>query len=221
MRALVITDSRFVAEIIQRSLRSDAGIDVLDYIDGQRSCHDEIVAVQPDVIVLDEMAQPALALARIQEARAAAADAKLVLLTARMQDAWLAEAVAAGADAAVSKSLHPRGIAMLIRAISSEAVYHSFVQGRAPKQESLPKNGAGLTRREHEILQQVAEGASNGAIAARLCVTEQTVKFHLSNVYRKLGVANRTQASRYAHVHRLVGSASAPHKPRSLPSAAA
>jgi DNA-binding NarL/FixJ family response regulator len=180
-----------------------------------------MAAEQPDVVVLDEMAKPALALARIQEARAAAPDAKVVLLTGRMHEAWLAEAVEAGADAAVCKSLHPRGVAMLIRAISSETVYHSFAQGPARKNKPAPANGAGLTRREREILQRVAEGASNGDIAASLCVTEQTVKFHLSNVYRKLGVANRTQASRYAHVHRLVESPVAPPKPRSLPTAAA
>ena len=50
----------------------------------------------------------------------------------------------------------------------------------------------------------MAAGASNSAIAAELWITQQTVKFHLSNVYRKLGVANRTQASRYAHVHGLL-----------------
>ena len=61
-----------------------------------------------------------------------------------------------------------------------------------------------LTRRELEILRLVAAGASNGHIARQLWVTEQTIKFHLSNVYRKLGVANRTEASHYAHVHELI-----------------
>ena len=50
----------------------------------------------------------------------------------------------------------------------------------------------------------MASGASNDRIACDLWVTEQTVKFHLSNVYRKLGVSNRTQASHYAHLHGLL-----------------
>jgi DNA-binding CsgD family transcriptional regulator len=62
----------------------------------------------------------------------------------------------------------------------------------------------GLTARELEILGLVAEGASNSSIARQLWVTEQTVKFHLSNVYRKLGVANRTEASHHAHVNGLL-----------------
>ena len=61
-----------------------------------------------------------------------------------------------------------------------------------------------LSSRELEVLKLVAGGATNGDIARKLWVTEQTVKFHLSNVYRKIGVANRTEASRYAHVNGLV-----------------
>ncbi len=61
-----------------------------------------------------------------------------------------------------------------------------------------------LTSRELEVLQLVAGGATNGEIAQKLWVTEQTVKFHLSNVYRKLEVGNRTEASHYAHVKGLV-----------------
>ena len=62
----------------------------------------------------------------------------------------------------------------------------------------------GLTKRELEILQLVAEGHSNGELARTLWVTEQTVKFHLSNIYRKLNVANRTEASRWAQLNGLL-----------------
>ena len=61
-----------------------------------------------------------------------------------------------------------------------------------------------LTRRELELLKLVAEGHSNAQVARMLWVTEQTVKFHLSNVYRKLGVANRTEASRWAQTRGLL-----------------
>jgi DNA-binding NarL/FixJ family response regulator len=56
-----------------------------------------------------------------------------------------------------------------------------------------------LTSREHEILTLAAEGLTNARIAGELQITHQTVKFHLSNAYRKLGAANRTEASRYLH----------------------
>ena len=63
---------------------------------------------------------------------------------------------------------------------------------------------ADLTRREVEILRLVAEGHSNAQLARMLWVTEQTVKFHLSNVYRKLDVSNRTEASRWAQLNGLL-----------------
>jgi DNA-binding CsgD family transcriptional regulator len=74
------------------------------------------------------------------------------------------------------------------------------VQSTHVPTEDLPD----LTRRELEILQLVAEGHSNTQLAKMLWVTEQTVKFHLSNVYRKLDVANRTEASRWAQLHGLL-----------------
>ena len=63
---------------------------------------------------------------------------------------------------------------------------------------------ARLTRRELDILRLVAQGRSNSQVAAILWVTEQTVKFHLANMYRKLGVSNRTEASHWAIAQGLV-----------------
>src|SRR5262249_56265900 len=63
---------------------------------------------------------------------------------------------------------------------------------------------AGLTERETAILKALASGLSNKAIAKELWVAEQTVKFHLTNIYRKLDVANRTEAARYAYEHALI-----------------
>ena len=62
-----------------------------------------------------------------------------------------------------------------------------------------------VTRREAEILRLVAEGHSNADVARMLWIAEQTVKFHLSNIYRKLNVSNRTEASRWAQLHGLLG----------------
>jgi DNA-binding CsgD family transcriptional regulator len=83
----------------------------------------------------------------------------------------------------------------------------SGASGVAAIEPDLP-----LTGRELEILQLVASGSTNGDVARRLWVTEQTVKFHLRNIYRKLDVANRTQASHFAHVNGLVKAQTAPRE---------
>jgi DNA-binding NarL/FixJ family response regulator len=65
---------------------------------------------------------------------------------------------------------------------------------------------AGLSEKEIAILQHLAEGRSNRQIAAELFISEQTVKFHLRNIYRKLGINSRTEAMRFAYEHDLVES---------------
>jgi DNA-binding CsgD family transcriptional regulator len=80
--------------------------------------------------------------------------------------------------------------------------------GRTIRQ--APERLLGLTPREIEILRLASEGHSNAQLAKHLWVTEQTIKFHLSNIYRKLDVANRTEASRWAHSHGLLPAVSEP-----------
>ena len=114
------------------------------------------------------------------------------------------EAFDAGAHAVLSKSMHSVSLGTMLREVVRGNVVHRF-ERRPP----APAAECPLTLREKEILGFVAEGATNGQIARMLWVTEQTVKFHLSNTYRKLGVANRTEASHYAHMNNLVTAAEA------------
>ena len=96
----------------------------------------------------------------------------------------------------------------LVAAIARQPI-HAVANGAARQEprETPPLPVAEpnpLTARELEILGAVAEGHTNARIGRLLWVTEQTVKFHLSNIYRKLGVSNRTEASRYALVNGMV-----------------
>jgi DNA-binding NarL/FixJ family response regulator len=130
----------------------------------------------------------------------AAPRAHVLLLTMAMKEDWLDDALSAGAHGILCKGLHPLSFATLVREIVSGNVYHRYVPAERVRKEP----DLGLTKREMEILQLMAGGAQNGVIARELWVTEQTVKFHLSNIYRKLGVRNRTEAAHYAHVHGLL-----------------
>ena len=103
-------------------------------------------------------------------------------------------AFAAGAAAFVVKTASKTDIGAALRLAQSPAIHVA---------RSLPAiaDNEALTRREYEILQLVAEGHSNAVIGRKLWLVEQTVKFHLSNVYRKIGVQNRTAAARWAELH--------------------
>jgi DNA-binding NarL/FixJ family response regulator len=207
-RLMIVADHSFVVQAIRLALRQTAGFQVVGFFDGRSSVRDALVQLRPDVVVVDDMQEAENALARMREISEVAPDAKSLLLTLRMDSEWLDEAFAAGTHAVVSKTVHPVSLGTLLREISQGNVALRY-QPRvvAPNRQDCP-----LTDRELEILRLVAEGHTNGRIARELWVTEQTVKFHLSNTYRKLGVANRTEASRYAHLHNLT--AELVHEPR-------
>jgi DNA-binding NarL/FixJ family response regulator len=131
----------------------------------------------------------------------------VILLAGEVTPTRLAAAEAAGAHAVISRSVQASSLGVLLREIAAGTVYHAFGDTRREVPETRVE---GLTSRELEVLRLVAAGLPNVAIAGQLWVTEQTVKFHLSNVYRKLGVANRTQASHYAHMRGLVDATSRP-----------
>ncbi len=200
MRALIVADHNLAAEAIRGELRHAGACDVIGYVDGRHPCDHAVATAKPDVVVIDEMTPQTPLLSRIREIRAVVPKAKLLLLTVRMDEAFLAEAVGSGIDAAVAKTMHPGSLGVLVREVARGNVFHTF----APVAVERSSDQFGLTARELEILRLVAGGLSNARIAAKLWVTEQTVKFHLSNTYRKLGVANRTEASRYAYMHDLV-----------------
>jgi DNA-binding NarL/FixJ family response regulator len=124
-------------------------------------------------------------------------------------------ALAAGAAAYVVKTTHPDDLAAAVRQSFNHSVYLAAARPASPAVSPVKpdENKAGLTRREREILGLVAEGHSNAQLARMLWVTEQTVKFHLSNIYRKLEVSNRTEASRWAQLNGLLPSVSTRPEP--------
>jgi DNA-binding NarL/FixJ family response regulator len=131
---------------------------------------------------------------------------KIIVLSMYEDAEHIESAFAAGADAYVFKSAHPDDLAAAVRQAFEHSIYLAYSRPSrrpAPAAVGAPE----LTRRELEILQLVGEGHSNAHVARTLWVTEQTVKFHLSNVYRKLGVSNRTEASRWAYRRGLLGQA--------------
>lgn len=199
-RLLIIADHSLVIHGIRLALRQTAGFQVAGFVDGRVPVAGTLERIVPDVVLMDDMQDPEHALDRLREVTAVLPEAQSVLLTQRMDDEWLGEAFEAGAHAVISKSVHPVALGTLLREISQGNVVHRH-QARPAAAEAYD---CPLTQRELEILRLVAEGHTNGHIARQLWVTEQTVKFHLSNTYRKLGVANRTEASRYAYVHDLV-----------------
>jgi DNA-binding NarL/FixJ family response regulator len=209
---VIVADSSFVVETIRLALKNTARLKVLGKVDGRASIRSAVQQCQPDIVLIDEMQNSSDCLERIRECREEASASTIVLLTMRMDDEWLGEALGAGVDACVSKSSHLPSLGTLIREIVSRNIVCAAPRAAAEAAQPLAAH-EDLTAREREILLLVADGLTNATIGKQLWVTEQTVKFHLSNIYRKLDVSNRTEASRFVHT-------GGPARPRLAPAAA-
>jgi DNA-binding NarL/FixJ family response regulator len=148
------------------------------------------------------------ALALLRRVREGHPHVRQVVLSECAEPEHIDAAFAAGAVVYCIKTAEPEDLASAIRQAFYHSIFVADVRRVATSAHPAPRNdaaGAELTRREREILKLVAEGHSNAQLARMLWVTEQTVKFHLSNIYRKLDVANRTEASRWAQLNGLLG----------------
>jgi DNA-binding NarL/FixJ family response regulator len=209
---VIVADSSFVVETIRLALKNTARLKVLGKVDGRGSISGAVRECQPDIVLVDEMQNSEDCLERIRECRDETPDSTIVLLTMRMDDDWLGDALGAGVDACVSKSSHLPSLGTLIREIVSRNIVCAAPRAAVEAAQPLAAHDD-LTAREREILILVADGLTNATIGKQLWVTEQTVKFHLSNIYRKLDVSNRTEASRFVHT-------GGPARPRLAPAVA-
>jgi DNA-binding NarL/FixJ family response regulator len=214
-RVLVVANSSAIVYAFRRVLRQTSGFTLVGYVAGHAPIGAVVSDVQPDVVIVDDLGASTVAIKRVAEVRSAFSSAKIILFVPDTSLDWLEDAVAAGAHAVLSKTIDAVSAGTLLREIVRGTVFHCLadptVRTGRPAVDAEPAHAAlGLTQRELELLRLVASGATNSHLAGQLFVTEQTVKFHLSNIYRKLGVANRTQASRFAYANGLVAANSTP-----------
>jgi len=162
-----------------------------------------IARTSPDVVLLD-LRMPEMdgfkCLELIGERHAGV---KVVVLSGLDDPQSIQRALTSGAVSFVSKQADPRELVTVVREAARGTVERTVV---VPERNGAePAVDAGLTRSEVRVLESLARGLSNKEIAKELWLTEQTVKFHLTNIYGRLGVANRTEAVRHAFQHGLVG----------------
>jgi DNA-binding NarL/FixJ family response regulator len=206
-RLVVVAEDSLIVEAIAIGLRRSGEFSVVGHVDGRSASAAGIVAASPDVVLVDQSADFDQA-ELIRQIKAERDNVTVIILTLAPDSATLDPLFDAGAAAAVSKAAQPQALATLIRETLDGRMLHLYKPPRSTPEtavDSLPAEGSLLSTRELQVLKLLASGSTNSEIARTLWVTEQTVKFHLSNIYRKLGVANRTEASRFAHVHGLIG----------------
>jgi len=186
--------TRIGVEIVARTTSATEALTLIDEL-------------RPSILVtgLDMPAGELDGIALIRKARENVPELKPIVVSMHDELTHIDAALEAGAVAYVIKTAHADDIGSAIRQAFTHSIYLAAARPTLPVEAAAQTSTApDLTRRELEILQLVAEGHSNAQLARRLWVTEQTVKFHLSNIYRKLDVSNRTEASRWAQLNGLL-----------------
>jgi DNA-binding NarL/FixJ family response regulator len=203
IRVLIVDDQALVRSGFRLILETRADIEVVGEAgDGQRAivCAREL---EPDVILMDIRMPLVDGIEATRQIVASDAKSRILVLTTFDLDEYVYAAIRAGASGFLLKDVRPGDLIDAIRLIAEgNALLGPTVTRRLLDRFASPDaNGrpdatiiAALTEREREILQLVASGLSNAELAQHLFLSEATVKTHVSNVLRKLGVRDRVQA---------------------------
>jgi DNA-binding NarL/FixJ family response regulator len=201
--ALILDQYSLWLETVKR-LAERAGIGSVATTTSPQQAQEALVAREPDLFILG-LEPGSLDPAVISELLDVAASIQglTTLVVGSDDDPELVErCLRSGVYAYVLKTVHPLDLSIAIR----QTVNHSVYLFARPSSNSNGERGSAprLTKRELQVLRLVAEGLPNAQVAKRLWISEPTVKYHLSRTYEKLGVSNRTGASRWAERHGLL-----------------
>jgi DNA-binding NarL/FixJ family response regulator len=201
LKVCIADDHMLVIDGVRKALRSADDIDVVGSTQSGAEVMDLVNKHLPDVVLLDGRMPGLDGLACLELIKQAHPDIRVIMLSASEDPKQIQRAFALGASAYIGKRINPQDLAASIRQVVDGAVYHSsLLPGEEATPAAAPRNRAGddLTERERTMLDAISRGLSTKAISRELWISEKTVKFHLTNIYRKLGVHNRTGAMRYA-----------------------
>ncbi|MFD0961150.1 response regulator [Paenibacillus chungangensis] len=208
IKVLLVDDHEMVRIGLAAVLDTEDGIEVVgeasNGVDGIRMAQ----LYKPDVVLMDLVMEGMDGVETTEKLLAQHPDCKVIVLTSFIDDSKLYPVIEAGAFSYLLKTSRAHEIAEAIRAASrGQSVLESQVavkmmnRFRQPKQQEQAALHEDLTEREMEVLMRVAQGLSNQEIADQLYIGVKTVKFHITNIFNKLHVEDRTQAAIYAHKH--------------------
>jgi DNA-binding NarL/FixJ family response regulator len=202
-RVLIVDDQTLFRSGLARLLGEDPRVDVVGQaVDGLDALA-KVVALKPDVVMIDIKMPNMDGIEATRRIVAEHPNVKVLVLTTFDADSFVLQALRAGASGYVLKDSQPEAIvSSLLAVLSGERVMTSTVANRVLDMLTGTSTSKefydGLTERELEILKLMASGQANKQIARRLSISEKTVRNHVSHMYEKLQIYDRSQAVLYA-----------------------
>lgn len=209
LRVMIADDHSIVREGLKQLLEFEGDFLVVGQAANGHEVIEKIDELNPDVLLLDINMPGMNGLQTIKELKKRGNEIKIVVLTIHEDREYLMETMQMGAAGYILKDADS---ASLYLAIKSAASGEPYIQPRMaetllmemnnPKADSdKPEND--LSSRESEVLELIAEGLNNKEIGEQLSISEKTVKNHVSSIFRKLDIYDRTQAAIYVYKHKL------------------
>lgn len=209
IKVMLADDHVLMREGIRQLLEFDGSIEVIEEANDGEECLKKLEKVKPDVLLLDINMPKLNGIEVLEEIKRKNINVKVLILTVHNEVDYLIRAVDIGVDGYILKDSES---AELKKAIMTVMYGESYIQPklipmlnkRLIARDSDKEKIESLTGREKEVLIEVANGMFNKEIATSLHISERTVKNHISNIFKKLDVSDRTQAAVFAIKNDLV-----------------
>ena len=203
LKIVIADDHRLMLAALRLALDPEPDLEVVGEAESGSQVLSLVQQHAPDVLLLDIRMPGIDGLRCLEQLKQRFPQVKAIAISGIDDPQVIQAALERGASAFILKSIDPRDLPAAIRQTVDGTVFRTLGGSGAPAAEVSAKD-LGLSERELTILKALAGGLSNKQIAKQLWLAEQTVKFHLTNIYRKLDVASRTEAIRAAYERGLV-----------------
>ncbi|WP_424617030.1 response regulator [Abiotrophia defectiva] len=209
IKVLLVDDHEMVRLGVSSYLMIQSDMEVVGEASNGLEGYHKALELRPDIILMDLVMDVMDGIEATQKIMADWPQAKIIIVTSFLDDEKVYPAIEAGASSYLLKTSSAAEIAQAIRStyqghkVIEPAVTEKIIEHRLD--QARPKPHDELTNRELDVLRLIGQGYSNQAIAEELVITLKTVKTHVSNIFTKLEVEDRTQAAIYAVHHHLDG----------------
>ncbi|MEW9123202.1 MAG: response regulator transcription factor [Thermotaleaceae bacterium] len=210
IRVLVADDHALMRQGLKQILELEEDIEVVGLAVNGEDTLKKSQQLKPDIILLDINMPQMNGIQALRRLKDMGTDARIIMLTIHEDKEYLFETINIGASGYVLKDAESSSLTKAIRDVyAGDSYIHPSLASSLVREFNKRGNHDDgfkrerLTRREYEVLILIAEGRNNKEIAESLFISEKTVKNHVSNIFKKIDVNDRTQAAIYAYKHNI------------------
>ena len=210
MKIVIVDDHVLFREGLAAIIRSESDLKIVGQAGSVAEAIETVKALKPDMVLMDFGLPDGTGADATRAILHEHPECKVVFLTMSEEDEDLLAAIRSGAKGYLLKNMHPSKLVSSLRSVQqgesavSRSMTLRLMEELARTKEPAQPGDPTLTRRELEVLRELAAGLSNQEIAERLFIAENTVKYHVHSILEKLGVSDRRDAAAYAREHRLI-----------------